>query len=320
MIQRFNPDETEVITLPKQGNWPQAKHRFNQKTMTAVDAALASQRALLICGEPGVGKSQLARAVAYHLDRLFLSTVVNSTTEPQDLQWHFDAIGRLNDAQAKDSCHGSVEPVNYLSPEMLWWGFDYTSAEKQYNNAKYKKCIKPQKKTLKGNDWNQKDGCVLLIDEIDKAEPDLPNGLLEVLGNGAFSVPYNSDDSVVSMDDGLTPLVIFTTNKERQLPNAFIRRCLVLKLELSQDIQDWVDIGYAHFEERCSSTVYEEVATTILNDRKDAHEPGAPLPGQAEYLDILRALVNLASTEKEQLHQLKRVKEYFINKSSISLL
>ena len=88
------------IPLPQRGSWPATVHRFDETSAWAVRAALAAQRPLLVRGEPGSGKSQLARAAAEVLGRLFVAEVVHARSESQDLQWRFDALGRLGDAQA----------------------------------------------------------------------------------------------------------------------------------------------------------------------------------------------------------------------------
>lgn len=88
----------QPLDLPKLGSWPETRHVFDKASAYALAAAEAAKRPLLVRGEPGTGKSQLARAAAVARQRLFLSVVVNSRTECQDLQWQFDAVGRLGEA------------------------------------------------------------------------------------------------------------------------------------------------------------------------------------------------------------------------------
>jgi hypothetical protein len=126
-----------------------------------------------------------------------------------------------------DEVRQRLDPRNYLSPGALWWVFDWQSALKQHNRA-----AGAERAAAAAGRLDAGKGSVLLIDEIDKAEADLPNGLLETLGNGAFSVPWL--DAAVSAPPGMpTPLVVITTNEERELPAAFVRRCLVLNLQLA---------------------------------------------------------------------------------------
>ena len=178
---------------------------------------------MLVRGEPGTGKSQLARAAAVALGRLFLSVVVNARTECQDLQWQFDAVARLGEAQIsghlsekKRSQH--LHPKRFLGPGPFWWTFDWVSAERQWHT-----CLKPQEPIpLRPTEWQPSTGSIILIDEIDKADSDLPNSLLETLGNGDFSPPYLGGSVRQSSDSPV--LVVITTNEERELPAAFLRQ------------------------------------------------------------------------------------------------
>ncbi len=308
----------ECIDLPQMGSWPETKHIFDEKSIWAVKAALAAERPLLIRGEPGTGKSQLARAAAAKMKRAFISEVVHSRSEPQDLQWQFDSVARLGEAQilgssGKGSSKDELDHRKFLSPSALWWAFDYVNAEKHCKDFEisYQKPFEP-------DNWEQKNGCVVLIDEIDKADADLPNGLLEALGNGAFTIPYL--DSPIGMAKGTPPpLVIITTNEERELPRAFLRRCMVLHMELPKEddnLTNWlVERGGVHFE-KLSESIKKEAAGLLIKDRKAAISLGHSPPGQAEYLDILRALVQLGRNEKEQKEALENIKTFALSKHS----
>lgn len=92
-------DPGKPIELPRTGSLPGEWHVFEPRTVNAINAALAARRPLLVRGDPGVGKSQLARAAAQQLGRAFISFVVDSRTESRDLLYHFDAVQRLADAQ-----------------------------------------------------------------------------------------------------------------------------------------------------------------------------------------------------------------------------
>jgi MoxR-like ATPase len=233
--------------LPARSSWPETWHIFDPQdgSADAIRMALAAERPLLVRGEPGTGKSQLARAAAEALGMLFVSEVVHSRTEPQDLQWRFDAISRLGEAQMLGR-HDVVQPLPdpldprlFLNPGVLWWVFGWHSALQQHENFSRYKRYKPDEP--KG--WTPAKGSVLLIDEIDKADADLPNSLLETLGNRSFHIPWLGE-AVGQQADDVPPLVIITTNEERELPSAFIRRCLVLNLELSDHsdtaFQEWL--------------------------------------------------------------------------------
>ncbi|MEF8767278.1 AAA family ATPase [Candidatus Accumulibacter contiguus] len=307
------------LPLPQRGSWPASVHRFDEESAWAVRSALAAQRPLLVRGEPGSGKSQLARAAAEALGRLFIAEVVHARSESQDLQWRFDALGRLGDAQAMgahphgaDEVRQRLDPRNYLSPGALWWVFDWPSALRQHQQSGGRSA-RPQPPA----GWSPERGSVLLIDEIDKAEADLPNGLLETLGNGGFSVPW-LDTAVCAAPAMPTPLVVITTNEERELPAAFIRRCLVLNLRWPGGEDAFtarlIERGRLHFDARCHAEVYRQAARQLWQDRQAAANQGLQGPGQAEYLDLLRVVVTLAPVIDEQPALLAKVGEFALRK------
>jgi len=158
---------------------------------------------------------------------------------------------------------------------------------------------------------------VLLIDEIDKAEAELPNGLLETLGNGAFTVPW-LDQPVRAAEGTPTPLVVITTNEERELPAAFIRRCLVLNLQLPKNEDEFIAAliarGRLHFKERCADAVYRQAAGQLWRDRRDADDQGLQGPGHAEYIDLLRVVATLEADPEKQSALLAQVQDFALKK------
>jgi MoxR-like ATPase len=324
----------KAIPLPQQGSWPESVHRFDSRSSNALNAALAAQRPLLVRGNPGTGKSQLARAAAQHLGRLFVTEVVHARAESQDLQYHFDAVGRLGEAQAlgaacrtgkarEKEIKECLEPKRFLAPGALWWAFDWQSASDQSENTCFKHRV-PEEPVC----WTPAQGSVLLIDEIDKADADLPNGLLETLGNGGFTVPY-LDHSICIQEGVAPPLVIITTNEERELPDAFVRRCLVLHLYLpdedpknreqpeadrQQKLTEYLTKrGKDHFAD-LADKVRQEAAKQLWADRDAARRQGLTPPGMAEYIDLLRAVRELGDSVKEQLSLLGKIKEFVLKK------
>jgi len=293
----------QPVPLPKCGTWPAAVHLFDQTSADAILAALAAERPLLVQGEPGAGKSQLARAAAVLLNRAFIPHVVHARSEAQDLHWEFDAVSRLGEAQVLGSDRSDrsdlspqqrLAPRRFLCPGPLWWAFGWDSAKGHNDDpGTVRRVPEPWHPD---QDWRPRDGAVLLIDEIDKAEADLPNSLLETLGNGGFPVPWL--ETPVCIPAGTAaPLVIITTNQERELPRAFLRRCLVLTLDLKENDALkalLVKRGRQHFtagsRQRVHDEILELVAAQLIEDRNDAKDKGFPVPGQAEYLDLLRAL------------------------------
>jgi len=160
---------------------------------------------------------------------------------------------------------------------------------------------------------------VLLIDEIDKADPDLPNAFLELLGNRGFTVPYLGRRVI----RGATPpLVVITTNEERELPNAFLRRCLVRTLRLPADLAPWLaEMGALHLkqlelEARCFEGVLGQAANQPIADRRAAERYQRYAPGLAEYLDLVIALARLGESEAEQLSLLEQLAGFALRKSA----
>jgi MoxR-like ATPase len=319
----------EKISLPAVGTWRPSVHVFDKFSANAIRAALAAQRPLLVRGDPGTGKSQLARAAAKVLERRLLSQVINAHTDIQDLWYRYDAVSRLGDAQIsgittkiqgkaegleviKNRLKELLDPRQYLSPGILWWAFDCRSASAQYEMGRYQ-AYHPDDDA--GEGWLR--GVVLLIDEIDKADADLPNSLLETLDNGKFTVPWIP--KAIGMDARQPrPLVIITTNEDRQLPGAFVRRCMVLDLKLPEDEDKqrrWlVQRGRQHFGRKYDKEVLEEVAKQLYKDRQQARTLGVTPPGQAEYLDILQVLSELAVGKNDQLEKLNLISDFALKK------
>jgi MoxR-like ATPase len=155
----------------------------------AVNAALTLQRPLLIKGEPGTGKTMLAEEVAQALAMPLFSWHVKSTTKAQQGLYEYDAVSRLRDSQLGDARVADIG--NYILRGVLWQAFE-----------------SPQP-------------AVLLIDEIDKADVEFPNDLLRELDRMEFSV-YETRQTVRALH---RPLVVITSNNEKDLPDAFLRRC-----------------------------------------------------------------------------------------------
>jgi len=219
--------DSDVVLPGIRGLKPVA-HRFEKETLHALNAALAAGRPLLVRGEPGTGKSQLARAAAMLLGRGFIWRVVDAETRAKDLFYEFDAVARLAEAQVAGKLPSAelaevLDERRFVIPGPLWWAFAPKRAREWL------------KKDRRGEDSEgllteeeAGQGVVLLLDEIDKCDPSVPNGLLEALGQGTFPVPKAPEVSLHAK--GTKPLVIFTTNEERELPSAFLRRCFVLHI------------------------------------------------------------------------------------------
>lgn len=326
----------EGVRMAPSRQWPAAVHRFDAKAVAALRAAEATGRPLLIRGLPGVGKSMTARAAAVAAGRPLLAQVIDGRTEADELKARFDAVHRLADAQVRRERDDPLPAsARYLTPGVLWWAFDWCDAERQARSARR------EGRDAEGSDfagaapapaevprgWDpQSDRAVLLLDEIDKADPELPNALLEAFSVNSFSVPVIGRQ--VSCPPQRRPLIVLTTNEERELPSAFLRRCLVLWLSLPAEEEDLVDelvqIGTEHQQWLMSDTlrlrrgaclVIREAAERVAAGRRAARDSGY-LPGTSEFLDLVAALAELWPDDRNaQLGNLELLQEFALKKS-----
>jgi MoxR-like ATPase len=250
----------------------------------AVNVALATQRPLLVRGKPGTGKTSLAADVAQRLGRRYYEHTVTSRTRAADVLWTFDAVRRLSDA----SGGGARDPIAYVLPGVLWWAFAPGVAATRGLSTDERK-----KRGIGSLDdpspWSGADS-VVLIDEIDKADPDVPNDLLLPLGALRFTVTDTATQPLpVAADNG--PLVVVTTNEERDLPAAFLRRCVVLSLP-HPSADRLLAIARAHFGDRASEKLLGEALTAYSGVREQRLEQEHE-PSPAEFLDIVAAAIVL---------------------------
>lgn len=316
---------------------------YTEEIILAINVALATGRPLLLRGKSGCGKSALAYNVARVLNRRYYEYVVTSRSQARDLLWRFDAVRRLGDAQAQIYCPPSNKEQNstdqlsgntlsesikkttneipyiwknyhpYIQPGILWWVFDYESAKHRgadketLNSSDYSSDIAAFTPSEIKDEEKSNTACVILLDEIDKADPDFANNLLVPLGSLQFTVDELQGQKICfqkAQKQGFStvdlPLVIITTNEERRLPQAFLRRCVVLEIKQPQEkqelIQYLVTIAEAT-ETNGSSVIYEEIAKSMydLSIKKDSKVKNINV---AEYLDAVRAYSKLISNKE----------------------
>ena len=218
----------------------------------AVNAAIVLERPLLVKGEPGTGKTVLAEEIASGLGAPLLTWNVKSTTKAQQGLYEYDAVSRLRDSQLGDPRVSEIR--NYLRRGKLWEAF--TAPERP----------------------------VLLIDEIDKADIEFPNDLLTELDRMEFHV-YETGETVRAER---RPVVIITSNNEKELPDAFLRRCFFhyIKFPDAETLKAIVDVHYPGIKHR----LVEEALRIFLEVRET---PGLKKkPSTSELLDWLKLLVS----------------------------
>jgi MoxR-like ATPase len=268
----------------------------------AVEVALATGRPLLLRGEPGSGKSSLAAYVARDRGWRYYEHVVTSRTTARDLLWSFDAVRRLADAQLRRS-GGRLHDVNYVEPGVLWWAFAPEQARRRGARPDDQGAI-PADDPNPGNADRSPTRAVVLIDEIDKADPDMPNGILVPLGSNEFDVTDTRTrvrhDANARGRAGVEHLIVITTNEERELPQAFLRRCVVTWLP-EPTRGHLVRVAERHLSRRdgaftaADRELADGLAVELLAARDEAGQAGARRPSTAEYLDALQALRRLGT-------------------------
>ena len=218
----------------------------------AVNAAVTLRRPLLVKGEPGTGKTVLAHEIASAISAPLIEWNVKSTTKAQQGLYEYDAVARLRDGQLGDERVHDIS--NYIKKGKLWEAF--TSPELP----------------------------VLLIDEIDKADIEFPNDLLQELDRMSFDV-YETHETITAAE---RPIVVITSNNEKELPDAFLRRCFFHYIKFP-DRDTMRDIIEVHFPKIQKNLVTK--AMDVFYEVRDV--PGLKKkPSTSELLDWLKLLLN----------------------------
>ncbi len=217
----------------------------------AVNAAIALERPLLVKGEPGTGKTELARQVASAMGMEIIEWHVKSTTRAQQGLYEYDAVSRLRDSQLGEDRVGDI--AAYIRRGKLWEAFEA-----------------PER-------------VVLLIDEVDKADIEFPNDLLQELDRMEFHV-YETGEMVRARN---RPVVIITSNNEKELPDAFLRRCFFhyIRFPEVETLKAIVDVHFPGIKDRLLTT-----ALTQFYELRDT--PGLKKkPSTSEVLDWLKLIL-----------------------------
>lgn len=229
-----------------------ASYVASEDLRVAVNAAIALERPLLIKGEPGTGKTVLAREIAGSLGAPFIEWAIKSTTKAHQGLYEYDAVQRLRDSQLGDARVHDI--ANYIRKGKLWQAF--TADERP----------------------------VLLIDEIDKADIEFPNDLLQELDRMEFHV-YETGETVQA---ARRPVVIITSNNEKDLPDAFLRRCFFHYISFPdrETMEAIVDVHFPGLKKRLLSE-----ALSAFFDLREV--PGLKKrPSTSELLDWIKLLVS----------------------------
>jgi MoxR-like ATPase len=249
-------------------------YQYSADAAMAVKVALATSRPLLLRGEAGCGKSTLAFDAAVCLGWSYYEMVFTSRTTASEAMWSVDAVRRLADAPVVPERARDLR--NYVNPGALWWAFDPSSA------AEFMRDDPGEAADPASAGSGSSAGAVVLLDEIDKADPDVPNDLLQPLGDNRFTVPELR--YIVTRRRPL--LFIVTSNQERALTRAFLRRCVCYTFP--KPTAAWLhSIAVRHFPDVERGLV--NLLIEVLMTHRDQTPDGAHRPGVSELLDAIRA-------------------------------
>ena len=219
--------------------------------MLAVNASIALKRPLLIKGEPGTGKTMLAEQIASALDMPLIQWHIKSTTKAQQGLYEYDAVSRLRDSQLGDDKVHDIS--NYILKGKIWQAFESDTQS------------------------------VLLIDEIDKADIEFPNDLLLELDKMEFYV-YETKQQIKA---STRPIVVITSNNEKELPDAFLRRCFF----------HYIDFPDAQTMEKIVQVHYPDIKKQLVSQAMDVFFDVRKIPGlkkkpsTSELIDWLKLLM-----------------------------
>lgn len=246
-----------------------ANYVATEELQTAVNAAIFLKKPLLVKGEPGTGKTLLAHEIAKALDKNLITWHIKSTTLAQQGLYEYDAVSRLRDSQLGGENVDNIR--HYIKKGKLWEAFD------------------------------QEESVVLLIDEIDKADIEFPNDLLLELDRMEFFV-YETQETIQAKN---RPIVIITSNNEKELPDAFLRRCLFhyIRFPETETMQAIVDV---HFPGIDRALIMEAMRVFYqVREVKGIKKR----PSTSELIDWIKLLL-LEKVKKEDLKRMESEEDF----------
>lgn len=256
----------------------------SEELKLAVNAAITLEKPLLIKGEPGTGKTQLAEELAKSLDTQLFQWHIKSTTKAQQGLYEYDAVSRLRDSQLGEARVHDIS--NYIVKGKLWQAFE------------------------------QEKRPILLIDEIDKADIEFPNDLLQELDKMEFFV-YETQQVVKAQQ---RPIVIITSNNEKELPDAFLRRCFFhyIKFPTPAEMQKIIDVHHPNVKEQLLTEALE-----VFFELRDLNGLKKK-PSTSELIDWLKLLISDDLSQEALLNKKSDVIPLFgallKNEQDVSLL
>ena len=284
-------------TLPAFRDHLSAAKRYkpSEALRLVINMALHTGAPLLLTGEPGTGKTQAAAYIAEYFNINYYPFYVRSTSVARDLLYEFDAVGYLHWAQSgqrdgADHSMSSEQPAEegsqsvrkkYLEPQALWRAYE------------------------------DKHDSVVLIDEIDKAPRDFPNDLLLELDQHKFAHPFDANH-FIEPASGRQPIIVITSNDERRLPDAFLRRCIFHHIDLTDTIVRNAVESMAEGEEGGGFPNLDQAALDVAQEKflalRDLEPPLSKLPATAELLAWLSVLsvreINAETLRRQPLGEL----------------
>ena len=295
-------------------------YKPDDELVEAVNLVIALERPLLLEGDPGCGKTCLANAIAYEFTQHYLKDEdrwwpfytwpIKSSSRYRDGLYTFDAVLRLRDAQMMGTDPATL--TTYLPTESVKIKGRLEQASSYLKYGPLGEAMRP--KTEKDDQWKNDYRPIVLIDEIDKADSDFPNDLLREIETYTFEMPVLDDPHTVQQVPAETkPIIIITSNRERPLPEPFLRRCIYYYVSFPKD--QLTEIIQLRFGDRLKSLDNSAQLLTKARERFTSiqtlitAQPGHRSPGLSEFLDFMRVLLSL-KTEAEALAILENLEQH----------